>query len=53
MDKLEQKVNKLDLGQTEMKEKLNKMDDAIDLIANKQWKNERDIYTLKKLVSLD
>ncbi|MFC0274013.1 hypothetical protein ACFFIX_21905 [Metabacillus herbersteinensis] len=52
VDKLEQKVDKLEQGQKETHQKLDKLEDHIDLLASKQWKSEKDIYTIKKTMGL-
>jgi hypothetical protein len=50
---LANKIEKLELGQMEMNERLERIEDNIDLLAQKNWKNEKDIYRLKKLMSVE
>jgi hypothetical protein len=50
---LANKVGKLELGQKEMNERLERIEDNIDLLAQKNWKNEKDIYRIKKLMGIE
>ncbi len=51
-ERLEQKVDDLEFGQKGITEKLDKVDGHIDLIAHKQWENEKGIYSIKKTLGL-
>lgn len=50
---LDKRVGNLEAGQKEMNEKLDRIEDNNDLLAQKNWQNEKDIYRIKKLMGVE
>jgi uncharacterized protein YukE len=47
---LDERVQRLEGGQKEIKSQLTKMENSIDLLAQKDWQNEREINFVKKQI---
>jgi uncharacterized protein YukE len=45
---LDERVQSLEGGQKEIKSQLTKIENSIDLLAQKDWQNEREINFVKK-----
>lgn len=45
---IQKRLGHLENGQHEIKQKLTDIEGNIDLLAQKQWNNEKDIYNMKR-----
>lgn len=53
VDSIEKRVGNLEVGQKQILHRLDKLEDNIDLLAQKQWNNEKDIYRIKKTIGVE
>lgn len=53
VDSIEKRVKNLEVGQKQILDRLDRLEDNIDLLAQKQWNNEKDIYRIKKTIGVE